>query len=153
MLKKLSVALAVVIVLVSLAPFPNHVTNTLYTTDDELTTVLIDMWCLRYVLTENKLLGTVTVATPFSSTRYGEHLNFNGLTPRRMGEEPLYWFSGYRYDTEANTMYPVSLYLTQKFDRVLIREIRDGVPYTTMAGRHNTDAAALQEFFAPYPVG
>ena len=152
-LKKIVTALAIVAAVVTLVPLPRPITKTLYTTNDELTTVLVDMWCLQYLFTEDKLMGTVTVATPFSSIRYGAHLNFNGLTPRRMGEEPLYWFSGYRHDTEANTMYPVSLYLTQKFDRVLIREIRDGVPYTTLAGRHNTYAAALQEFFAPYTAG
>ena len=150
MLKKLITALAIVVALVVLAPFPAHVGTTLYTTNDELTTVLMDVWHLRYLLSENKLLGTITVATPFNSIRYGEHLNFRGLTPKGVGSERLYWFDGYRYDPDVNTMHPVQLYLTQNFDRVLIHEIRNGVPYTQVAGRRTADTAALQEFFAPY---
>ena len=153
MQKRIITALAVVAILVAIAPLPRHIGTTLYTTDDELTTVLMDVWDLKYLLWGDKLFGTVTVATPFSSTRYGEHLNFQGLTPEGMGEEQLYWFNGYRYDAEANTMFPVQLYLTQNFDRVLICESRDGVPYTQMAGRRNKDAATLREFFAPYLAG
>ncbi len=65
----------------------------------------------------------------------------------------MYWFDGYRYDAAANTMYPVQLYLTQTFNRALIRETRDGVPYTQIAGRHNMDTATLHEFFAPFLAG
>ncbi len=64
MQKRIVTALVVVAILVAIAPLPKHVGTTPYTTDDELTTVLMDVWCLQYLLTENKLLGTITVAAP-----------------------------------------------------------------------------------------
>lgn len=150
MVKKILSALVVVAIFVAAFPFPKHVSKTLYTTGDELTTVILDLWELNYLFVDNKLLGTVSVATPFNSVRYGEHLNFRGLTPDGMGEEQLYWFDGYRYDTTANTMYPVQVYLTQKFDRIMICETVNGITRTQLAGRRNTDAIALRTFFAPY---
>ena len=150
MVKKIISALVVVAIFVAVFPFPKHISKTLYTTGDELTTVILDLWQLNYLLADNKLFGSVSVATPFNSVRYGENLNFRGLTPEDAREDQLYWFDGYRYDADANTMYPVQVYLTQKFDRVMICETVNGILRTQLAGRRNADAIDLHSFFAPY---
>ncbi len=148
--KKILTALIVVAVLLVTAPLPRHISTTLQSPEDETSVVLLDLWSLQYLLLENKLAGTISVATPFSSTRYGEHLNYLGLSPEGMGEEQVYCFEGYRHDAQASTMYPVQIFLDQDFDRVMILETYNGVPHTQLAGRRGMTTAELQEFFAPY---
>ena len=148
--KKILTALIVVAVLLVTAPLPRHISTTLQNPEDDTSVVLLDLWSLQYLLLENKLAGTVSVATPFSSTRYGEHMNYIGLTPEGMGEEQVYRFEGYRHDVQASTMYAVQIYLDQAFDRAMILETRDGVTHTQLAGRRGMTTAELQEFFAPY---
>ena len=150
MFKKILIALIVVVLVLATVPLPRHVSTTLQNPDDETSIVLLDLWGLRYLLLDDKFIGTVSVATPFSSTRYGEHMNYIGLTPEGIWNEQVHLFKGYRHDTQASTMYPVQIYLNKRFDRVMILENRDGVPYTLLAGRRGVTTAELQEFFAPF---
>ena len=151
-IKKILTALIIVTVILITVPLPRHVSTTLQSPEDETTVVLLNLWRLRYLRLGDKLMGSISLSTPFESTWYGEHINYLGLTPEGTGKERAYHFKGYRYDAQANTMYPVQIYLSQRFDRVMLLETRDGVAYTQLAGQRGMTTAELQKFFAPYTV-
>lgn len=100
--KKLIIGIVVVILLISLLPFPQHIERTYYgvnTGNGEKVDIALDMKYLRYLFLNDKIYGTITVKTETETLTYGEYLHYSGQTPSvNNANDRAHDFSGWYYN-------------------------------------------------------
>lgn len=106
MKKKLIIGFAVVILLISLLPFPQNIERTYYgvnTENGEKIDIFLDMKYLKFLFLKDNISGTITVKTEKETFNYGEHLHYLGQTPSvNNANDRAHDFSGWYYN---ETMY------------------------------------------------
>lgn len=114
MKKKLIIGFVVVVLLISLLPFPQKVDRTFYgvnTQNGEKVDITIDMKYLRFLLLKDKMYGTITVKTETETFSYGEYLHYTGQShSENNAGDYAHDFSGWYYN-----------------DTVYMREYENGV--------------------------
>lgn len=173
MKKKLIIGFVVVILLISLLPFPQKVVRTFYgvnTENGEKVGITLDMKYLRFLLFNDKMYGTITVKTETETFSYGEHLHYLGQShsPNNAGDYS-HDFSGWYYN---ETIYmkedkfgtvsksPVGfegllVHMSSDFDKILILHNASGVIETQEKGRYigSVEQSQLEEtkqYFSGY---
>ena len=102
MKKKLIIGFVVVILLISLLPFPQNIERTYYgvnAENGEKVDIVLDMKYLRFLFLKDKMSGTITVKTDKETFTYGEYLNYTGLSHSKNNDEDYtHDFSGWYYN-------------------------------------------------------
>lgn len=106
MKKKWIIGIVVIILLISLLPFPQKVYRTFYgvnTENGEMVDITLDMTYLKFLFLNNKMSGTITVSTDTETFSYGELLHYTGQShSENNAGDYAHDFSGWYYN---DTMY------------------------------------------------
>ena len=105
MKKKLIIVFLIIILLISLLPFPQKIEKTFYgvnTENGEKVDISLDMNYLRFLFLKDNIYGTITVKTETETFTYGEHLHYVGKSPINQEKDIAHNFSGWYYN---ETMY------------------------------------------------
>ena len=153
MKKKLIIGFVVVILLISLLPFPQHIVRTYYgvnTENGEKVDIALDMKHLRFLFLNDKIYGTITVKTETETFTYGDHLNYLGQYSMLQEKDLAHYFSGWYTN---HTMYmkeyengavskgivgsePLLVHISSDFDKILIVHNTKGVIETQKDSRY-----------------
>lgn len=106
MKKNLIIGFVVVILLISLLPFPQNIERTYYgvnTENGEKVDIVLDMKYLRFLFLKDKISGKITVKTETETFTYGEHLHYTGQShSENNAGDYAHDFNGWYYN---DTMY------------------------------------------------
>lgn len=138
MKKKLLIGFAVVILLISLLPFPQSMERTYYginTENGEKVDIALDMKYLRFLFLKDKMYGTITVKTGEETFTYGEHLHYIGQShSKNNAGDYAHDFNGWyynenmymkKYEDGTVSKMPIGfegllVHISSDFDKILI---------------------------------
>ncbi len=138
MKKKLIVWGVVILLLISLLPFPQKIERTFYgidTIDGQKADISLDMTYLRFLFLKDKIYGTIDVKTEKETFTYGEYLHYIGQTLSVNNEnDNAHDFSGWHWNDETYTrdygngalgtatvgFEPLLVHMSSDFDKILI---------------------------------
>ncbi len=153
MKKKLIIGFVVLILLISLLPFPQNIERTYYginTENGEKVDIALDMKYLRFLFLNDKMYVTITVKTETETFVYGDHLNYQGQTFIHQEKDTVHDFSGWynnhimymkEYENGAISKMPVGsepllVHISSDFDKILILHNTKGVIETQEDSRY-----------------
>ncbi len=173
MKKKLIIVFVVVILLISLLPFPQNIVRTYYgvnTENGKKVDIALDMKYLRFLLLKDKMSGTITVKTETETFTYGEHLHYTGQShSENNAGDYAHNFNGWyyndmmymkKYENGTASKMPIGfegllVHISSGFDKILIfhnanEEIgtREDSRYIGSAEQNQLEEA--KEYFAGY---
>ncbi len=135
MKKRWIIGFIVVILLISLLPFPQKVERTYYGVNienGEKVDIALDMKYLRYLFKRDKMRGKITVTCEDKTTLYTEHvLQYFGYLPVDNEDETFHYFWGFywntdiiKYDEQGEIVIgefeDVKAYLSKDYNKILL---------------------------------
>lgn len=151
----------VLIVLISLLPFPQKIERTFYgvnTSNGEKATINLNIKYLRFLFLKDNIYGKITVTSENETITYGKHLQYSGLCPSN-NENEFHAFSGWYLNNDTYTrdygngisgtdivgFEPTIVYLSRDFDKILLLHNTNGKTETHKAKRYIGNVSENQE--------